>query len=393
MRKIKFFSMFLLLALLLSVGLSVVMAQETMFGASNVPGLTVSTLDQNQEGVWAGSAGSGRIGVVDSAPLSQGNLSASESCRASSVPAALSSHPIDDWQSYEDPDYGFELKYPAEWEVETAIQQPVPFIDDEAIIKRLTFIGPEGLIDLDVWLSNGHDLGGWLDWYVKTRRELPITSPNATIAGQPAVAFVENGVTVDMLTAFFSDGRYVYRLWFTVTHNERGLQAYWRMLDTFTLPGGERNRTQVPEGVKQSAQQAAETSAISSIRGSSCCGYYSSGNPFPCCDNRGNCTWWVFYKYGWVPFRGDAGSWWDQVPDYLYWKRRTVSPKSNQENIAWWSYAASPSSGHVAYVANYTGGSTVSITEMSWCTSCYNARSISISTPSGYIYEKYPPQP
>lgn len=171
-----------------------------------------------------------------------------------------------------------------------------------------------------------------------------------------------------------------------VSHNARGVEAYWHMLNTFTLPGGKSAVAQVPETVAQDTQQAVETSAL--LGDASCCGYYWASNPFPCCTNQGNCTWWVYYKYGAVPFRHDAGTWWSQVPDYPDWGRNTTTPRTNRENIAWWS----GSSGHVAYAPNYTGGNTIYITEMSWCTSCYHSRTINLADANGYIFEKNPPQ-
>lgn len=46
-----------------------------------------------------------------------------------------------------------------------------------------------------------------------------------------------------------------------------------------------------------------------------CCGHSAPGCTFPCqCTNppynNGNCTWWVDYKYGSVPFTGNAYTWW-----------------------------------------------------------------------------------
>ncbi|MGC9400626.1 MAG: hypothetical protein ACP5HM_16045 [Anaerolineae bacterium] len=177
MRKVKFVSMFVLLALLVSA----------------VPGAVVGRESPPQNGSSA--------------------MSTVKNCRSSACfHTELSAEPISDWLRYEDPNYAFTLEYPAEWKVETTIQQSVPFSDPSAIIKRQTFSGPEGSIDLDVWLLKGYDLDKWLNWYGKTRNELPTTHANARIAGQPAVVFVEEGGTVDMLAAFFSDGKYVYRL-------------------------------------------------------------------------------------------------------------------------------------------------------------------------------------
>ena len=91
---------------------------------------------------------------------------------------------------------------------------------------------------------------------------------------------------------------------------------------------------------------------------------------------------------GGVPFRGDAWTWWGQVPDYSSWTRNSIPP-TNKPSIAWWG--GDP--GHVAHVAQYSGGSTtVDITEMSYCTSCGNSRNIDRYDPGGYIYRVYQPQ-
>lgn len=317
-------------------------------------------------------------------------------CRISNAHAAsLSFEPITQWQIYNDADYKLVLEYPVGWESKTTIFQKIPYKDATAIIKRQTFIGTEGLIDLDIWVANGLSLGEWLDWYGKTRSPLPTTELNAKVLGYPAVVFLEPGGTVDMLAAFFTDGKYVYRLWYTVMRNEIGLQVYQHMLNTIGLSDGFDKVTipvDLPENFWDITETAVQTSGVISPLVSSCCGYYSSGNPFPCCTNKGNCTWWVYYNYGYVPFRGDAGTWWSQVPNYSDWSRGS-QPKKNQENIAWWSKTSSPPYGHVAYASNYTGGSNITISEMLWCNSCGRTRTISITQPRGYIYEKYPPQP
>lgn len=211
---------------------------------------------------------------------------------------------------------------------------------------------------------------------------------NAKIAGKEAIAFLEEGETVDLLTVFWSDGKHVYRLWYTITQYKTGLDVYYHILDSMSLAGNRPLSSEIPKEIQLSALKAVEGSGVISPLVSSCCGDNSPGNPFPCCNNRGNCTWWVYYKFRYVPFHGDAGEWWNQVPDYPDWARGGL-PRKNQENIVWWS--GSP--GHVAYAANYTGGNNITISEMSWCESCGRTRTIEITRPNGYIYEKYPPQP
>ncbi len=176
-------------------------------------------------------------------------------------------------------------------------------------------------------------------------------------------------------------------------HNEAGLQAYLHAINSFTHANYQAAEVQLPDSVMEEARLAEQESSVISPLISNCCGYYSSGNPFPCCDDKGNCTWWVWYRYStYVPFRGDAWTWWGQVPDYYGWWRSTVPHMG--ENIAWWDKSSSNNYlGHVAHVSNYTGGDNISLTEMAWCTICYRSRTISRTIPNGYLFVVKEPPP
>jgi surface antigen len=116
---------------------------------------------------------------------------------------------------------------------------------------------------------------------------------------------------------------------------------------------------------------------------SSCCSYFDSGNPFPCCTD-GNCTWWAYREMGGVPFTGNAGTWWGQVPDNAGWDR-AGSPPYDRHSIAW--QGGSP--GHVAYVATYSGaGNEVDVTDMTCGTqwSCVRSTTKPVSHYGGFIY-------
>jgi hypothetical protein len=310
-------------------------------------------------------------------------------CESNPHNSVLPFAPIQNWQLYEDSSYAFTFDFPGDWRSDTTIEQSIPYHDSEAIIKRQSLLGMGGLIEIDVWLSQGYDLHNWLIWYAETRNPLPLKRFEAKISGREAVIFLEQGGTTDLLTTFLSDGQYIFRIWHTITNSSRG-DAYWKILESWEFQNRTEGITEIPRSVRELVEKTRSISSISGdLRTSSCCGHYSGGNPFPCCNDQGNCVWWVFYKFGWVPFRGDAGTWWGQVPDYPRWWRRS-SPLSGRPNIAWWSKIDQPDYGHVAYLASYSGGGTVNITEQSWCSSCYNSRSISTTTPTGWIMERWP---
>ena len=263
---------------------------------------------------------------------------------------------IEDWQHYRDKEYGFALEYPGDWSVVTDIQQPTLLSDTEAIIKRLIFSSIYAHIYVDLWLANGQDFSSWLAWYAETRlvEALP-TSPTIQVAGQPAVTYLEAGEP-DWMSVFFSDGQYIYRVIGTLTNVPEALQAYWHVLDTFRLPGKVAQAAFIPASIRREVEQVAGSNAPLV---NTCCNYTNNGNPFDCCVN-GNCVWWVYYQMLGVPFTGNAGTWWGQVPNFVNWQRHTTTPTLNNRNIAW----QSGNPGHVAYIHTYSGGANVTITDM-----------------------------
>jgi hypothetical protein len=57
------------------------------------------------------------------------------------------------WQIYEDSDYGFALEYPVGWEAKIVTEQRRPYNSPEKIVKEYAFIGPNGYIVLAVLLT------------------------------------------------------------------------------------------------------------------------------------------------------------------------------------------------------------------------------------------------
>ena len=307
--------------------------------------------------------------------------------------ASLENPTLTKWQAYEDTDYAFTLEYPKSWQAEITIDVPHSSPKPEWVLRRHSFISDEGTLDLDIWMSQGMKLSAWLEWMGEITAPFPVTEPNAQVAGYPAVAFVEN----EMATVFFSDGKHVYRLWYTAIHNEDGLKAFRHLLNTFHLSKSMVADAHIPKSVIESTRQLIETRAdcttttgnCESVYGQGCCGLSSTAcsTHFPCSRengvDKGNCTWYTCYRYGWVPFVGDAGGWWNQVPNYWAWDRGS-SPYPYRENIAWWG--GNP--GHVAYVTDYMGGAP-NIYEMNWCWTCERQRPSYLSQPQGYMWALY----
>ncbi|MCX7683236.1 MAG: hypothetical protein N2508_14930 [Anaerolineae bacterium] len=138
------------------------------------------------------------------------------------------------WMCYEDLKYGFALAYPAEWQVAITIDEEAS--DGLTIIRRHSFTGPQGALDVDIWPIFEPDLKGWLEKHsaVGGADLYPVLEPNARVAGRPAVAFIGDLTTpLPMFTVFVSKGKYVYRLWFTLTCDEEEVEIIRRLLDSF----------------------------------------------------------------------------------------------------------------------------------------------------------------
>lgn len=169
--------------------------------------------------------------------------------------ASLENPTLTKWQAYEDTDYAFTLEYPKSWQAEITIDVPHSSPKPEWVLRRHSFISDEGTLDLDIWMSQGMKLSAWLEWMGEITAPFPVTEPNAQVAGYPAVAFVEN----EMATVFFSDGKHVYRLWYTAIHNEDGLKAFRHLLNTFHLSKSMVADAHIPKSVIESTQQLVET--------------------------------------------------------------------------------------------------------------------------------------
>lgn len=147
------------------------------------------------------------------------------------------------------------------------------------------------------------------------------------------------------------------------------------------------NWSTVLNGVLDEEDNHSRWQATASAKASGCCGYSSSDNPYPCCGSLGNCTWWAWKqaKDEWskkIPKWGDAKSWARNARASGYPVKST--PKKDTIGVNTWVAGT----GHVVWVKSVSG-STVSVTEMNWCSSCKKEKTYPKSWfDGGYIYKK-----
>jgi len=146
---------------------------------------------------------------------------------------------IDTWRLYNAEDLQLSFYYPADWGIEGGLRKRNSNNPIE-ILSRVTFYGEEGHIDIDVWFGRGISFYSWLEWFSKRTNPIPYETESVISDENPYLIFMQNGGPNSMLSAFFTDGYYVYRIWSTVA-TEAGQQAFEKMLDSFIL--GEEGNT------------------------------------------------------------------------------------------------------------------------------------------------------
>lgn len=141
------------------------------------------------------------------------------------------------WQTYSDSDRGLSFKYPTEWQTITRIKQAQPYGSPNTIVKREEFSGPGGLINLDIWAAYDLGIEDWQDWWHEwtgaPREGTEPKEPNAQIFQLPAILFYQPWEQAyDELTLFFTDGKYIYRMQYSMQDRRIGLEVFFKMVNT-----------------------------------------------------------------------------------------------------------------------------------------------------------------
>ena len=113
-----------------------------------------------------------------------------------------------------------------------------------------------------------------------------------------------------------------------------------------------------------SSGETTSESVADNISVVSCGGQYSSGNPYPCCGNGGNCTWWTWKQARdvWgvsLPGWGNANTWASYARSAGYPVSST--PAVNTIGV---SLSGATGLGHVVWITKVNSNGTVQVSEM-----------------------------
>lgn len=289
---------------------------------------------------------------------------------------------------YNDVDYGFTVEYPSiGWNVATQWHEPKTELP--TITKRIVFTAQRTAIVIDLWKQPQEDIVAWVEQLTYQVQPDLVPQVNGMVTGFPTVFYIEeNEQAADVIKAAFSDSNYTYLVQYIANDGGSALNVYLNLLGSFRLAGNQATGAfTYPAEIFERITQLARSATVDT-----CCGYTSTGNPFPC--DYGNCTWWVYYSKGSVPMYGDAYRWGYQV-GAGYFPGWYLSDTPAIGGIAWWdkNVNGAGASGHVAYITNKSGSNTwIRVSEMNYGgTSCDGEpRYVTINLPSskepsGYI--------
>jgi hypothetical protein len=251
---------------------------------------------------------------------------------------------------YLDLDLGFSFLFPDTSEVVTRFAQKKPYDEPERIIKRLSILSQGINIDLDYWQANGRGFQDWKKDQIAVYSLEPASQFSIQLIDRSVVDafYFKSSVTNALLLSVDHSDEFV-QFWFNLTSNPNDLKIFFDLVESFTFNDGYNIGKNILNSPKIDELSVAGKLDYRITTGSDlCCWIRDTGNPFPCCGNQeGNCTWYVYYMAGYVPFRGDAWQWWSQVPSFPSYSRGSI-PQVDIPNIVWWDRAYSGDYGHVA---------------------------------------------
>jgi hypothetical protein len=312
-------------------------------------------------------------------------------CLFVSIGISIGQTAASEWRSISGASIDYTVEYPAnDWTqrlITNKYDESGRLIEEHAQL----FSKSRAVISIDIErVPETLELREWFDTHAEQFDVLPANVKSATVTTQelPALMFSyrsESGQSYDADYVIFKHNSFIFRISYLKADNGASESVFKHVLSTIEL-------SRVSTQSFSIAEPGSEESPIlvyscGSHNDDCLCG---ASNPYPCCTNGGNCTWWAWDRAccNWdvalpSPWR-DAKYWADDLAGNGYYVSST--PAANTiacREIGTW--------GHVAYVQSVSG-STVTVSEMG-CDGWYNDRINTYDASyftGGYIYQNPP---
>lgn len=297
--------------------------------------------------------------------------------------------PPAEWETYTNQTWGYSIDYPLGWSADITWENDNT-IPDHAFRQRVNLLAPDQLTGatVEVWRNeNGLGLPEWIRQYQQHWFEQDlenIQSPNATVGEQEAFVMQRCSDPIQAIFVYLAVDDQIFRIWYGGENFE-----YWEpMLSSFFLLGSQERGFSQLTAPHLITDETCESRAVlgecdyQDADLNDCCEPYNTPVvPYWDCsrdietgEEYGNCVWWAAHERpdvgaaaAYHPGEGSA-CWWD------YWAHEAgflVDDCTRTDDI----FVYDPTCpGHVAYVTDRQE-TTVSVTEMNWCSTCLRSNS------------------
>lgn len=279
------------------------------------------------------------------------------------------------FKTYKEEVSGFSFSYPETVAFFERFIQDFPYPEPERILKRISLVKEQMFLDIDIWLKMERAFVDWIDdldeVFAYTQTNFYKSNSTLTNNQQYAVSIQQDSYPKIVVSMEFGDFYIQFTQKFTNEMND--YHNFVRILSSIRLDDNihmvdnlGRSFIENINSYSTYNEKAIEEGKVV-ISADTCCGQSSPGNPFGCCSTdskKGNCTWYVYRQYGYVPFSGDAMTWAGQVAFYPSWYHSPSPTVPNTTRSI--GEHRNPPYGHVAYITS-GNSSGVNGSEHNWC--------------------------
>jgi hypothetical protein len=319
------------------------------------------------------------LGIVFSVTNHANSNVENDSCKPETATSELfieiSNSNIYGFKTYQEEISGFSFSYPETMTLLERYRQEFPYPEPDRILKRISLVEGQMFLDIDVWLKKERE---FIDWVGVQDQIFNYTQTNvydslSIVTNKQKYAISIQQDSYPRMVLSMELGDYFVQFTQKFTKDANDFQKFVKIVSTIQLGDkfslseyfGEKFIAEI-NSYSVANQKAIELGKVI-ISADTCCGQSSPGNPFPCCDissSKGNCTWYVYRQYGYVPFYGDAMTWAAQVVNHVGWYHSPSPAVPNTTRSI--GEHRNPPYGHVAYISSGSS-SGVNGSEQNWC--------------------------